>query len=432
MSEATSSIAADDFARSKVPDENTTSGFHLALIIVGGTIGFAIFVIASQIGGSLGYGGSAIAFGVGSLILGVMGAITSYVGARTRFSTYLLTEFSFGRQGAKIANLAVALSLIGWFGVISNTLGQAAQQMIFEAFDYSISPYLTVAVASFLMVAVTALGFSGIDKLALYLVPLMAAFIAFAAFLALTNSSGEELKVDNVFTYQTAISAVVGSYISGVIIQPDYSRFAVNTRHAIWSVFIALGVIFPLVQFFSAIPSMAMGEPSVVLVMAGLGIAIPAFFLLFLGAWSSNVLCLYSSGLSIATILERFKLQHIIIAIGVIGTAIAFVPAQAYLIGYLVLLGVTIPPIGAIYIIDAFFVRRFKMSIDDLDQTPAVRPTAFIAWIGAALAGYLSNSTGYGITTIASLDSLIAASILYAALNWPVISQSRKQTQASV
>ena len=421
MDEISKAINADDYARSRVPDEANASGLRLALIIVGGTIGFAVFVIASQIGGSLGYQGAALAFGTGSLILGVMGAITSYVGARTRFSTYLLTEFSFGPKGAKIANLAVALSLVGWFGVISNTLGQATQQMILEAFDISVSPYITVFIASVLMVAVTAMGFSGIDKLALYLVPFMVVFIGYAAFLALSKSGGSSLEVTNSFTYQTAISAVVGTYISGVIIQPDYSRFAVNTRHAIWSVFIALGVIFPMIQFFSAIPSMATGEPNVVVVMALLGIAIPAFFLLFLGAWSSNVLCLYSSGLSIATILERFKLRHIIIAIGVIGTAIAFVPAQAYLINYLVLLGVTIPPIGAIYIIDAFFVRRFKMSIEDLDSAVSFRPSAFVAWIGAAVAGYLSNQTGVGVTSIASLDSLIVASVLYSALNFKSI-----------
>ncbi|MBC6413244.1 MAG: hypothetical protein GDA39_10455, partial [Hyphomonadaceae bacterium] len=57
MKKGVGTIAADDFARGKVPEENTTTGLHLALIIVGGTIGFAIFVIAYQIGGSLGYGG---------------------------------------------------------------------------------------------------------------------------------------------------------------------------------------------------------------------------------------------------------------------------------------------------------------------------------------------------------------------------------------
>ena len=416
MQRAKTTIQADDFARQEVPAQNTSTGLHLALIIVGGTIGFAIFVIASQIGGSLGYAGAAAAFGAGCLILGSMGAVTSYVGAKSRLSTYLLTEFAFGRHGARFANIAVALSLIGWYGVISNTLGIAAQQMILEALGLRLSPFLTVTAASALMIAVTAMGFTGIDKLALYLVPIMALFILIAAVKALGEGSGQTLVVEQAFTFQTAVSAVVGSYIAGVIIQPDYSRFAVNTRHAVWAVFIALGVIFPLVQFCSAIPGMATGEADVVKVMAMLGFLIPGFFLLFLGAWASNVLCLYSAGLSFATIWERFHLRHIIIAIGVAGTAIAFIPAQAYLVNYLVILGVAIPPIGAIYIIDAIFIRRFRMPLDLIAKEPAFKVSALVSWVAAAVAGYATETTAFRIIGIASLDSLIVASALFAGL----------------
>jgi len=422
--------AIDDYARERVPDDVSSSGFHLALIIIGGTIGFAVFLVAAQIGGSLGYVRAGFAFALGSLVLGAMGATTSYVGAKTRFSTYLLTEFAFGRDGAKIANLAIALSLIGWYGVISNFLGQAAQQVLLESFGFNVSPYITVLVASTLMITITAMGFTGIDKLALVLVPFMVLFILYAAFISLNREgSGGAFDVENSFTFQTAVSAVIGSYIAGVVIQPDYSRFAVNTRQAIWSVFIALGVIFPLVQFFSAIPSMATGEPNLLTVMVTLGVAVPAFFLLLLGAWSSNVLCLYSSGLSIATVAKKIHLVHIIVSIGIIGTAIALVPAQTYLINFLVLLGVTIPPIGAIYIVEAMFVRRFSMNIGDLQNEGAVNYSAFMAWGLAALAGYLSESGIFGIVNISSIDSLIVSTLVYVVLNWARANDVRYPTR---
>ncbi len=411
----------DDFVHQPVAETETTTGVHLALIIIGGTIGFAVFVIASQIGGALGYRGAAVAFGIGSLILGVMGAVTSYVGARSRLSTYVLTEFSFGRSGAKIANLAVALSLIGWFGVISNTLGDAARQMLLESLNLDVSPYLTVSVACVLMIGVTATGFTGIDRLALVMVPLMLGLIGFAALRALQTGEAHGFESGQSYTYQTAISAVVGSYISGVIIQPDYSRFAVNTGQAIWAVFIALGVVFPLVQFFSAIPSMAMGEPSIVVVMSALGIVVPAFFLLFLGAWSSNVLCLYSSSLSVATIFPRLHLTLVIFVIGAIGTALAFVPAQNYLIFYLELLGITIPPIGAVYIVDTLLVRRFELALDQLSKDPPVRVSAFVAWGLAGIGGYASSLYGLGLIGIPALDSIIIAAAVYAVLNLPHI-----------
>ncbi|MDE0271216.1 MAG: cytosine permease [Gammaproteobacteria bacterium] len=411
-------MKADDFARGAVSGSAAATGLHLGLIIVGGTIGFAVFVISSQIGGALGYAKAGLAFAIGSLILGFMGAVTSYVGAKSRLSTYLLTEFAFGPTGAKIANLVVALSLVGWFGVICNTLGLATQEMMRDSWNIDVPPPVVITAASALMISVTAAGFTGIDRLALFLTPFMALLIGYAAFLALRADVGEPLAVEQAFTFQTAVSAVVGTYIVGVIIQPDYSRFAVNVRHAVWSVFIALALFFPLVQFFSAVPSMATGEPSVVLVMSGLGIIVPAFFLLFLGAWSSNVLCLYSSSLSVATLMERARLSHIIIAIGVAGTALAYVMVQEAIVDYLVLLGITIPPIGAIYIVEAIFVRRFQMDLEELNGEPGFNIRAFGAWAGAIAVGYCSDQELMGIVGIASIDSLIVASALYAAFQW--------------
>ena len=409
-------LSSNDFAREAVPDDNSATGLHLALIIVGGTIGFAVYVIAAQIGGSLGYVESAAAFAVGSLILGIMGACTSYVGARSRLSTYLLTEFAFGRHGAKLANVAVALSLIGWYGVISNTLGSASQQMLLQALGIEVSPYLTVTLASALMIAITALGFTGIDRLALYMVPFMLLFMVLAAYLALNGGVGEFFVVEHRFSLQTAISAVVGTYIAGVIIQPDYSRFAINTRHAIWSVFIALGIAFPIIQYLAAVPSMALGEPDIVKMMAAIGFLVPGFLLMFLGAWASNVLCLYSAGLSFATLLKRIHLRHIVIVIGVIGTGLAFIPAQSYIVDYLVVLGVTIPPIGAIYIIDAAFIRRFSVPRESSTKDPQIRWTAVASWATAAFTGSATSATNFGIVNIASIDSLMVASLMFAAL----------------
>ena len=409
-------LQSDDFAREAVPDDNSSTGLHLALIIVGGTIGFAVYVIAAQIGGSLGYVKAAAAFAIGSLILGVMGALTSYVGATSRLSTYLLTEFAFGRRGAKLANIAVALSLIGWYGVISNTLGMASQQMLFEALAIEVSPYLTVTLASALMITVTALGFTGIDRLALYMVPFMLLFMVLAAYLALRGGAGEFLVVEQRFSVRTAISAVVGTYIAGVIIQPDYSRFAINARHAIWSVFIALGIAFPIIQYLAAVPSMALGEPDIVLMMAMIGFLVPGFLLMFLGAWASNVLCLYSAGLSLAAVLERGRLRHIVIAIGIVGTALAFIPAQSYIVDYLVVLGVTIPPIGAIYIIETMFIRKFFLPREIVGEEPPFRWTALISWAVAAIAGYATDATSFGIVNIASIDSLIVASVMFSVL----------------
>ena len=414
---ATPSNPAGDFALDAVQPGSAASGFRLALIIVGGIIGFSVYAVSAGIGGSLGYTRAAAAFFIGSLILGMMGACTSYVGAKSRLSTYLLTEFAFGRQGAKLVNLVVALSLVGWYGVICNTLGSAAQQMILEAAGFELSPYITVSVASALMVVITAIGFTGIDRLALYMAPFMLLFMLAAAFLALQKGISDLPAIDDSFSLHTAISAVVGTYIAGVIIQPDYSRFAVNTRQAAWSVFIALGIAFPVIQILAAVPALALGEPNTVKMMALIGFLLPGFFLMFLGAWASNVLCLYSAGLSFATLLKSIRLRHIVLGLGAVGTALAFIPAQAYIMNFLVVLGVTIPPIGVIYVLDAMLIRRFDLPVSSLDTESPVRWTRVVSWAMGTLAGFATEA-GFGVVGIASLDSLLVASLVFCSLEF--------------
>ena len=405
-----------DYERAPVPRGVGSSGFSLALIIIGGTIGFSIFIVASQIGGSLGYELGSSAFALGCLILGAMGATTSFVGSNSRLSTYLLTEFAFGPKGAKVVNFAIALSLIGWFGVITNAVGQTTHSMLIDSFDLYVPVGALIVGASALMIGVTISGFTGIDRLAVLAVPVMLAFIVYAAYRA--QASGTPgAPTDIGLTFQTAVSAVVGTYIAGVIIQPDYSRFAQSNKGAVWGVFAALGVVFPLILFFSAVPGMVTGNPDMIQVMLSLGILLPAFFLLFLGAWCSNVLCLYSSSLSMATIATRIKLSTIIAVVGVIGTVLAFLPVQEYLIGFLVLLGIAIPPIGAVYVIDAALIRRFDLEIATLEAAKPVRLDAFISWASAISAGFLSENGIVGIVNISSLDSLIVSAVVFIGLN---------------
>jgi len=401
--------SANDFAREAVPEQKSSSGLHLALILIGGTIGFSIFIVASQIGGALGYSDGAMAFGIGGMVLGLMGAATSYVGARSRLSTYLLTEFSFGRDGAKFVNVAIALSLIGWYSVISNEIGLALQQFIESSFGLVVPIYVTVIATSLLMIYVTARGFTGIDRLALILVPAMLAFILYAAFQSYSLERVGEIELSGAFSFQTAVSAVIGSYIAGVIIQPDYSRFAASTRGAIWSVFIALAVVFPVVMMLSAMPAMATGNSNLMVVMGVLGLAIPAFILLFIAGWSSNVLCLYSSGLSIATMNAKASFAKIIVGIGILGTTIALIPAQSYLIDFLLVLGVIIPPIGAIYVVNACFIRRFVFDLDGLTKESRFDLSMLAVWAGASAFGFSSQMGIVGITQISSMDSLIFA-----------------------
>lgn len=403
----------NDYSREQVPDTATFSGFHIALVIVGGTIGIPVFLMAAEIGSSLGLQDAGKAYVIASFVLGVMAALTSLAGAKSRFSAYLLAEFAFGKSGARIVNMVVALTLIGWYGVTCNVFGQAADQVAQSVWSIELPIWIYSLVGSILMIGVTVSGFKGIDKLALVLVPLMIGFMAYAAYLSFDDIKSWTTSAAGALNFPLAVSAVIGSYIVGVIIQPDYSRFARNSGHAVWAAFIALAVVFPIVQFLASVPSVATNNSDLILIMVMLGIGVPAFLLILLGSWSSNVLSLYSSGLAISTIATKSPLWKIITCVGVVGTAIGFTRAQDYLVDYLVFLGVMIPPIGAIYIIDTLVLRKGNCSLDALETEASYDITAFAAWACAIFVGMLGTFEIYSITSVPAMDSILVAAVIF-------------------
>ena len=401
---------SNDYSQQRVPDSHTVSSGHIALVIIGGTIGIPAFLMAAQVGNSLGFVAAVMAFACGAFILGFMNACTSWVGSVTRLSASKLTENAFGIQGAKLINGLMAFTLAGWYGVICKMFGEAANTVLIS-FGVDLPVPFYMVIGSILMLVVSLKGFKGIDKLALWLVPLMVFFICSAAYIALGSSDADLLwQVKDDISFTSAVSAVVGAYIVGVVIQPDYSRFAKSPKRASIAAGLALFLAFPFVLIFTSIPAIISQQSDLILVMVGIGIGAPAFFLLLLSSWSSNVLCLYSSSLSISTIAPKFSLKTITVFIGVLGTAIAFVDVQKYLIDFLILLGISIPPIGAIYCLN-FWLNKKNPSMNAIVKNN--HWSAIYAWLGGCLLGWLSYQGYITITQVASLDSIVFSSVFY-------------------
>ena len=414
-----------EFSTSQVPASATYSGRHIALIIIGGTIAIPAFLMAATIGASLGLRDAGIAFACGCLVLGSLAAFTGLCGQKSGLSAYVLSEFAFGRWGGKLTNMAIAGSLLGWFGVTGMMFGRAGAELAATVFGMHWPVDFYVVLGSVLIVGVTVSGFKGIDKLALVLVPAMVLFLCVAAGMSVTSvedwtspSGGESMNL------ATAISAVIGSYIAGVTIQPDYSRFARSRKAALWSAFLALGVSFPLVLSLAAVPALAMGESDILKVMILLGIGVPAFLLLSLAAWSSNVLSLYSGSLAMATLFRGARLKTIIVVFGVVGTGLALTRVDDYLVDYLILLGITIPPISSIYVVETLLFRS-RFDEEARRQRPRVAYRAMIAWLAAVLAGYLAYIEVFTFTGVAALDAISVAVVLVVALRPLEVVRSR-------
>src|SRR5690349_16614977 len=115
----------EDYAHAPVPDHQTVSGWRVAMIITGFSIALPGFLNGAEVSLALGMAKAVLAALLAGLILCAMGCLTAVVSVRTRLTTYLLVQRSFGRSGATFVNVIMALVHFGWFGVNVSFFGGA-------------------------------------------------------------------------------------------------------------------------------------------------------------------------------------------------------------------------------------------------------------------------------------------------------------------
>lgn len=428
-----SSSARDDYAHGAVPDDRTVSGWRIALIKIGIIIALPGFITGAEIGFALGLGRGMIAIIIGGLMLTVLGMLTGTVAAKSRLTTSLITQFAFGTLGGRIVNAVLAFTLLGWFGVTAQIFGESVNHIAGTLFDLHLLPQIYIIIGGVLMVATTMYGFSALQRLSDVTVPLLLILLGITAWVGARALSMHSLfeTPENAIGIGFGISTIVGALATSVTIFPDLSRFARTPRDARLASGVTFGIGLPAVLLLAAIPSVATHQKDIVIIMTSLGLGVPALVLLVFKAWATNSGNLYSGSLGFATILERFPHWGVVVSAGSLGIALAVFGISDYLRPYLLLLGITIPPVCGIYLADFFLLRQQKYEISQVSDLPRIAWPAFIAWGSAILVGSLSARGVLSLSGIPACDSITTAFAIYLGFNYGRLRAKAKKPQAT-
>jgi cytosine permease len=405
----------EDFSTAPVPDAMTVSGFRVALIIIGISIALPAFLMGAQIATALGLAKATIAFVVGSIILAVAASFTALVGAEARLSTYMLVQFSFGVTGARVVNTVFAATMFGWFGVNAALFGDAMVATVTHVYHVSSGWPLYVVGGSVLMMLTTIFGFKALDRLSQLAVPLLLLILIAIMIVAIHQASPEKLFGAHVQTMSLgmAISAVVGGSMVGAACMPDLTRYISSRRSAVTSMFVSYGVGAPVILLSAAVPSLVTGEADLMKIFLGLGLGLTALFVLVFATWTTNAANLYSSGLSLAATFRTVRPWKLTLIAGALGLGVALSGVIAVFIPFLIFLGVLMPPVAAIYVVDFYLLARRRYDVATLARGPAMRWQAFAAWSLGSAVGVLTASDMATLSTIPACDSLLAAGLAY-------------------
>lgn len=409
---------SDASARTPVADAETVSGFQVGIVIVGISITLPLLYSAGELVRGIGLSQAIIAAVTGALILSLMSVPAAIVGARTRLSSYMIVEHTFGFAGAKFVNFWFGLFLLGWYAVTAELFGRTLYLAAGELTSLVLAEWVYTVISSAVVTVTTIYGFKAIDRLALVAVPFLLLALIVVAVISLNQASFADLLLIEAegINMPTAISAVVGAAIVGVVLMPDLTRYTRSVRDCVVASFVGQGGGITVAYVLGMIPVLVWNEIEPMTYMFIMGFGVFALAVLVFATWTTNVVNLYSTALAARASVPLGDYRSLVIVGGIIGTIAALVGIADHLIDFLIVLGLLVPPIAGVYLCDFFVLKRTDFSSARLANRPALKVNALIAGVGSGVLATWMYYSDLSLTSIASLDSLLISIVAYLAL----------------
>jgi cytosine permease len=416
----------DQYADRPLPEQATGPGWRVALIVASFSISLPEFLNGAHAGLALGFGQAVLAALLAGAILCLGGCLTAAISVRTRLTTYLLIQRSFGLRGAALVNLVIALVHYGWFGVNVSFFGSALVTAFDQLYGIQLPFSGCVLVGSALIAFSTIRGFGMLERLAMIVVPLLGAILVAVCVSAVRRhgivlSSNAPPPVP--MSFGIALSSLIGGNMLTVVAMPDLSRYIRSTRGAVSAMALSFPIAAPLLMLLAALPALATGTTDIMTLIVGFGFGVPALAMLVLSSWTINAANLYSASLSLSATLPRLPPWAYTLIGAAAGAGFALAGIIDAFIPFLLFLGLIIPPIAAIYVIDGFTRYRNTDAAASLQQLPAVRWPAVAVWMLSVAIALVAGRFELTLTTVPALDATLIAAVLYVLVRW----QSRQR-----
>jgi cytosine permease len=393
-------------------------GYRVALICVGIAFTLTGLYVGSELALTLGLATGIRATVIGSVVLCVMSVPAAMVGAQTRLSTYMIVSNVFGKAGATLVNLVLALVLLGWYAVTAELFGRTCHLTMAGYFSSTAPQWVYTVGCSALVIMTTVFGFRAIDRLSQLVAPLLVALTAYVAWRALAHTSWSALLAipGTKVNLSTGISAVIGGMIVNVVLMPDVTRYSRSTFDCALISITGNGLGAGGALILAMLPALAFHEVDPMKYMATLGLVGIAFMTLVLSTWAINAINLYSTGLVTSIAFRNTAYGRIVIGCGLVGTIAAVIGIADRLIGFLVLLGLVVPPIAGVYLSDFFVLGRRDYAADrHLGQSTVTNINGILACAAGGAIGILTYYTHSSLTGVPTIESFVSAGLLYMA-----------------
>ncbi|MBU8813112.1 cytosine permease [Mycolicibacterium goodii] len=380
-----------EFEHQPVPPSHRRSTLSISAV----WFGFPMVLTCAIFGGTIVYGlgfwKGVLAIIVGNAVLfGYVGAL-SFLAGKTGKNFALSAAETFGRHGSKVVTGFLSTVVIGWFAFQTGLTGATLNLSL------GWNETVVILIAGLLYIGVTFIGIRALTAIGMIAAPLFVALGLTAVFLVTRDNGWGAIASyegggtgTTVLSIGAAVTVVVASFIDSGTMTADFTRWAKGGKEAVLAAFSAFPVANLVAMLTGAIivaaggalnPATDGGDFLPILVEHGTILTALAVIFVFVNLGSVCAHCLYNGAVGWSQLVGS-KMRILTLVLGVAGLAIAVAGVWSHFPTWLNLLGIFVPSIGAVVIVDQLLTRRATAR-----QLTTFRTQPFAAWIiGAACA----------------------------------------------
>ncbi|WP_327139482.1 purine-cytosine permease family protein [Nocardia sp. NBC_01327] len=383
-------------------------------------VGFPMILTCAVFGGlvvySQGFWRGMLAILLGNLVLfGYVGAL-SYVAGDTGRSFAQLAQRTFGRYGRIVPAAFLSTIVIGWFAFQTGLTGSIIHSTL------GWNEAWTSVLAGIGYMLITLVGIRALSVIGIIAAPLYLVLAAVALIFALSSAS-----LSSVFGYQggsgalsfgACVTLVIACFADSGTMTSDFTRWSRNGREGL----LAAAAAFPVANVIANVVGgvfVALGVTHDTAANGGnfLGILVDhggwvvpiAIGFVFVNLGSVCAHCLYNGAIGWGQLTGR-PMRMLTVVLGICGTILAGVGVWSHFDTWLNLLGVVVPPIGIVMILDLLVLPRFGVSRTESEWH--LEP--FLAWAGGAGCAMAAHLWAPGLSE--AIVGMLSGALFFAAL----------------
>ncbi|REG83701.1 cytosine permease [Marinomonas pollencensis] len=414
-------MGSNDYPLTEVPETDRKGLLSTSIVLLGFTFFTATMFAGGKIGSAFSFTEMMIAIVIGNLLLGIYAAALAYIAYKSGLNAILMGRFCFGEKGSKLSDFILGFTQIGWYAWGTATIAIVLVKTL--ELTPSLEPLLIIFFG-FAFCITAMIGYKGLDYLSRLAVPAMLLFILISFY----QGMGDLSDAGDVFgqtptttmSMATAITIIIGTFISGGTQATNWSRFAKSGKVAVWATLLAFVLGNGLMVVTGALGSLLYQQADIVDVMIAQGSISLAILMLFLNLWTTQDNTIYNFAVAGCNLIRTEKRRFVTVIGAGIGTLLALGGMYHYLIPYLILLGTFIPPLGGVIMADFWLKHRGHYPV--LEQAKL----ADFNYLGLVSYG-IGCLCAYFTPVLPPVIGVLVAALVYAAL---LTSQTKVKTAA--